>query len=469
MEDEAQTIPSALPENLPPMPQMQLPTLPQSGTGAAPDLQLPPPAPRPKLSDLIQAQVNKANAPLTTKQSLLQAISQAAPIAIGGLFGGTQGAYGASQGVQQGMAEQAAAGTERRKELQAQLEAEKNREERTAINATTTQERAREADLRKQEIEATNAQRLEGLKGTNQTRLDIQNLKDIVSQQGAAQKNTALDAQMLRAGFGKNETGAYVPTPEKQARDKAEAEYKQAATDHQKAMADLEKARNDPNSPAFRQAQQRLEAASQRLNLSTQQFLMRSRGIDASGEPLPGAMLTSEGTPVGSAFQQNVRPTGQERNKADMASSAREQLGDIVGIVQRHPEIFGPGHGQVTEVENWLGSQSPDAQAFKAARTIAGDHLAGTFGGRSEPALAALDSAIGKFKDNPEAMLAGIKQIDKAAKVFEDKGTVHIADRKNKTPLVKKLDEATAAKYLQQSGGNKDKARAAAKADGYSF
>jgi hypothetical protein len=34
----------------------------------------------------------------------------------------------------------------------------------------------------------------------------------------------------------------------------------------------------------------------------------------------------------------------------------------------------------------WLGSQDPDAQRFKAARTIAADHLAGVFGGRSETA-----------------------------------------------------------------------------------
>jgi hypothetical protein len=176
-------------------------------------------------------------------------------------------------------------------------------------------------------------------------------------------------------------------------------------------------------------AQQRLQSAAntravaeRRLNLSEAQFEMRSRGT-AGGEALPGSILTDEGKPVGTAFQQNVRPTGQERNKADMASSAHEQLADIRSIVAKRPDIFGPAAGRKTDFTGWVGSQDPDAQAFRSARTIAADHLAGTFGGRSEAALQALDSAIGHFKDNPEAIARGLDQIDKANQVFIQRGT----------------------------------------------
>jgi len=162
-----------------------------------------------------------------------------------------------------------------------------------------------------------------------------------------------------------------------------------------------------------------------------------------------------------------VRPTGQERNKADLANSAHDQIQDMKGIVQKRQDIFGPAAGRKTDFTVWIGSQDPDAQRFRAARTIAGDHLAGVFGGRSEAALQALDSAIGHFKDNPAAITAGLDQLDKANQRFVQAGTVKTAA--SKPPILKKLDEATAQKYLQAAGGNKEKARAAAKADGYSF
>ena len=152
------------------------------------------------------------------------------------------------------------------------------------------------------------------------------------------------------------------------------------------------------------------------------------------GNALPGAMLDANGKPVGSHFSANVRPTGQERNKADMASSADQQIGDMRKIVRQRPDIFGPAAGRKTNFDVWIGSQDPDAQRFRAARTIAGDHLAGTFGGRSEAALNALDNAIGQFKDNPAAVQAGLDQLKEANHLFLQRGTVHTKGGNNSEP-----------------------------------
>lgn len=205
----------------------------------------------------------------------------------------------------------------------------------------------------------------------------------------------------------------------------------QAQQELRTAQTELAKSKNDPNSASYKLAMSRLavarqnaSTASQRLNLSTQAFMMRSRGTDMQGNPLPGAMIGDDDQAIGSAFQQNVRPTGTERNKGDMAASADEQLHDIKQIMQKHKDMFGPGYGQSSQFLQWIGSQDPDAQRFVAARTIAADHLAGTFGGRSEAALTALDNAIGQFKDNPTAAIAGVDQLTKANKRFEKAGTV---------------------------------------------
>jgi len=211
----------------------------------------------------------------------------------------------------------------------------------------------------------------------------------------------------------------------------AQVDSTKAQKELRDAQTEVNKQKGDPNSVPNQLAKARLavarqnaSTASQRLNLSTQTFMMRSRGTDMQGNPLPGAMIGDDDIPIGSAFQQNVRPTGTERNKGDMAASADEQLKDIKDIMQKHKGMFGPGYGQSSQFRQWIGSQDPDAQRFVAARTIAADHLAGTFGGRSEAALTALDNAIGQFKDNPTAAIAGVDQLTKANKRFENAGTV---------------------------------------------
>lgn len=248
----------------------------------------------------------------------------------------------------------------------------------------------------------------------------------------ASGKRTATLAQH---GFEENEKGEIVPLSYEKMSQEQQAvhDLKAAQSEAAEATAQLKKAQAENQPAIVALAEKRLASAtdahriaSERLGLSEKQFEMRAHGTEGGGA-LPGAMLTDKDKPVGTAFQQNVRPTGQERNKADLANSAHDQIEDIKSIVQKRPDIFGPVAGRKTDFTVWLGSQDPDAQRFRAARTIAGDHLAGVFGGRSEAALQALDSAIGHFKDNPQAMAAGLDQLGKANSRFQKAGTVKTA------------------------------------------
>lgn len=261
-----------------------------------------------------------------------------------------------------------------------------------------------------------------------------QNDTENYHQAQTAGKQGTLNATLAAHGYAADEDNPGQLRPlryeEMSEQQQAVHDLKGSQDELAQASSALKKSQNDPSSPAYRLAEQRIlnaqatrNIAAQRLGLSESQFEMRSRGTQG-GVALPGSMIDDQGQPVGTAFQQNVRPTGTERNKADMASSASEQLGDIKSIIQKHPDLFGPGYGQATAFTKWIGSQDPDAQRFLAARTIAGDHLAGTFGGRSETALTALDNAIGQFKDNPKAALAGIDQLTKANSRFQTAGTV---------------------------------------------
>ena len=116
-------------------------------------------------------------------------------------------------------------------------------------------------------------------------------------------------------------------------------------------------------------------------------------------------------------------PTAQERGRADLAISAREQLGAMESILQNRSDLFGPSSGRYTNFTQWIGSQDPDAQRFAAAARIAADHLAGVFGGRSQAALEAIYDIIGKNTTNPAAAIAGLEQMNIAAARIQSRGT----------------------------------------------
>jgi hypothetical protein len=208
-------------------------------------------------------------------------------------------------------------------------------------------------------------------------------------------------------------------------------DYVQAKKDLAAAQTEVAKQSADPNSLKSRIALGKLKEAEARtatlaetLGFREKTYNMRAHGTDENGNPLAGAMMDDSGHPVGTALQQNVRPTGSERSKADLANSAHDQIQDMKKLVDQIHGQFGPIAGRETEFKTWLGSQDPLAQRFRAARTIAGDHLAGVFGGRSARALTQIDNAIGQFKDSPEAVKAGLDQLDKANNSFLQKGTV---------------------------------------------
>ena len=212
----------------------------------------------------------------------------------------------------------------------------------------------------------------------------------------------------------------------------------QATADSDAIKSEITRNKYQPGTPEYADAQRRLQQVDRRLQVATaglglrrDNFNMKAYNVGPDGKVLPGSLVGEDGVAIGTANAANVRPTGQERNKGDMANSAQEQLGTLKSIVQKRPDIFGPASGRKTDFNVWMGSQDPDAQRFRAARTIAGDHLAGTFGGRSESALTAIDNAIGQFKDNPAAVAAGLDQLSGANTVFQKAGRMPVAGSGN--------------------------------------
>lgn len=304
-----------------------------------------------------------------------------------------------------------------------------NTEAKRGLEQAQTVEAASLPDLHKSQLDLANTKAADATE-LGHSKLDLQKTEGDLKHEVDQAK---VESSLRQHGFRRDEkTGGIVPL----AREEM-SEDQQAVHDLKESQSELANARKDfeeaktKNAPVLMElAKRRIDNANhtasiaeRRLGLSLNQFELKSQGT-VNGVAPEGAMISDSGSPVGTAFQQNVRPTGQERNKADLANSAHEQLQDIKSIVAKRPDIFGPVSGRKTDFTVWLGSQDPDAQRFRAARTIAGDHLAGVFGGRSEAALQSLDAAIGHFKDNPAAMQAGLDQLDKANKSFQSAGSV---------------------------------------------
>jgi hypothetical protein len=103
-------------------------------------------------------------------------------------------------------------------------------------------------------------------------------------------------------------------------------------------------------------------------------------------------------------------PTGGDKAKQILAQSAINQIDTMMGILTQDPTMTGPGSGQFTQFETWLGSNSADAQQFLAAATFLSEHGVGVFGGRNIHSIKDLQGVLGGFKTNPEALRAGLQQ-----------------------------------------------------------
>jgi hypothetical protein len=120
-------------------------------------------------------------------------------------------------------------------------------------------------------------------------------------------------------------------------------------------------------------------------------------------------------------------PTASERQRADFAISAHDQLKDMGEILTSRPDLFGPLSGRYTDFTQWVGSQDPDAQKFRVAARVLSDHAMAVFGARSQYASESIFNLVGQNATNPAAGAAGLAQLDKALEVIGGRGSGPIA------------------------------------------
>jgi hypothetical protein len=104
-------------------------------------------------------------------------------------------------------------------------------------------------------------------------------------------------------------------------------------------------------------------------------------------------------------------PTGLDKKNQMLAQSAIAQVNRMETILARDPTLTGPGSGQLTAFQTWIGTQDPDAQAFLMSSLLGSEHGVAVFGGRNIHTIQDLQQTLGAWKTNPAALKAALDVI----------------------------------------------------------
>lgn len=252
-------------------------------------------------------------------------------------------------------------------------------------------------------------------------------------------RNTARKQHLAATGFKEDADGNIVPQEYSEMSPGMQASHDlmAARSEMAEATAQLKKAQAKGQPALIQVAQARVanaqkahEVAESNLALHLNQFEMRAYGTGAPApqgpdhQPLPGATQTETGQTVGTANARNVLPTTGEINKGDLARSAVDRVAEMRDILNRRPDLFGPGNGRISSLQMAIGNQDPEAQKFLAASKYLADHSAALFGGRSKYISEGLES-LNAPKINVAALGAALDEAEKTAKPFAQAGTRH--------------------------------------------
>ncbi len=115
----------------------------------------------------------------------------------------------------------------------------------------------------------------------------------------------------------------------------------------------------------------------------------------------------------GTPFMSNTvgMATGMDKKNSMLAQSAIQQVDRMENVLKTDPNLTGPGAGQLTQLQTFLGTQDPDAQQFIISGLLGSEHGVAVFGGRNIHTIQDLNNALGNMKTNPKALRAALQVI----------------------------------------------------------
>lgn len=240
--------------------------------------------------------------------------------------------------------------------------------------------------------EVSHAQALANVKQTGL--MELEKSKEEAAAERERIKNEAkfkkINNDLLKEGYQINpETGERELIPEDQLPPsiraniilkRSQAAYADAGIALRRAETEFKRAQSDPNSPAFKLAQERLAVAQRNANTAEGNLLAREEnnaalnyGVSTEGVPLPGALTLPNGTPVGSRNAANVRPTNQTRQMAETMLMLAPKMDSVISKLDdsKYADQLGPFMGRWNEfMAGTVGSGNPDFIVIRNAMNL---------------------------------------------------------------------------------------------------
>ena len=139
-------------------------------------------------------------------------------------------------------------------------------------------------------------------------------------------------------------------------------------------------------------------------------------GAEVAQTRLNVANAANGGAPFAAGTQGQA--TAKDKSTQTLALSAIDQVNRMQDILKEDPNLTGPGYGQLTKFQTWLGSQDPDAQQFLVSSLLASEHGVAVFGGRNIHTIQELQNTLGDWRTNPAALSAALQVVKETMSRF---------------------------------------------------
>jgi len=190
---------------------------------------------------------------------------------------------------------------------------------------------------------------------------------------------------------------------QKQARDLTDSVMKL-----NEAKAAVEAAKNDPNSPQFKLAQERLNQEMANMQRQTE------------------AMGLHEAEFQNKVQEQNlVKPSGQTVSRADAAGAALAQLPGLEDAIRKNGANLGPIMGRIKKGEIAIGDVDPETAKLYSTLESFYSQQPAIHGFRNAEFVKDFDTFIGNLSTNPDAVIAGLEGLKPTLEAVEKSGRTY--------------------------------------------
>jgi hypothetical protein len=213
--------------------------------------------------------------------------------------------------------------------------------------------------------------------------------------------NEADSATLAEHGLRRDETGNVVADPTSPAYQKQQLAgqavqnlmaLRSAQADLAQAREEVERAKNDPNSPAFKVAQQKLAMAQYAHDIAMQNLGLHQAQFQNKLQE-----------------QELVKPSGQAQSRGSAAQAALDVLPELEQQIRTNAAELGPIFGRLAKGEIAIGNVDPKIAKLYSSLTSFYALNPAIHGFRNFEFVKDMPSFIGGLERDPEATIAGLE------------------------------------------------------------